>query len=156
MKAGFGCVSFDVVIGPLFDLTDDATWYPLVVRVRSREFAAAFASPPCTTYSKLRNKPGGPPPVRGVEGASRYGIAGLSIPNQELVRQHKRMSIRVAELLKIMTELGCPWIVENPARVEGEVSILHLDEYRRLLGTPNVHHAIGVQCTFGALSSKPT
>jgi hypothetical protein len=149
-------VGFDVENGPQFDLADDAAWDPLVVRVRASEFAAAFASPPCTTYSKLRSRPGGPPPVRGVAGACRYGLPGLSVANKELVRKHNIISIRVAELLHIFTELQCPWIFENPAAVAGEVSILNLDEYQRLLSAPSVHHVIGIQCTFGAISSKPT
>ncbi len=87
-KAGADGENWDLENGPQFDLSDDATWDALVERVRSREFAAAFASPPCTTASRLRNKPGGPPPLRGVEGAARYGLGGLSIPNKELVRLH--------------------------------------------------------------------
>ena len=59
--------------------------------------------------------------MRGVEGASRYGLTGLSIPNKELVRKHNIICIRVAEVLTTMTERGCPWIFENPALVEGEV-----------------------------------
>jgi hypothetical protein len=155
-KAGYGCESFDVVNGPLFDLTDDATWDPLVARVRAGEFAAAFASPPCTTCSKLRNIPGGPPPLRGASGACRYGLPGLSIPNKELVRKHNIIFVRVAQLLRVLVQLNCPWIFENPAQVVKEVSVLNLDEYRDILALPGVLHTIGVQCTFGALSSKPT
>ena len=40
--------------------------------------------------------------------------------------------------------------------LENQVSVLHLDEYVRLLAKPGVKHKKGVQCPFGALSSKPT
>ncbi len=42
--------------------------------------------------------------------------------------------VRVAMILKIMVELCCPWIFENPAQVDKEVSVLNLDEYRNILG----------------------
>ncbi len=155
-NGGVECESFDVENGPLFDLTDDATWDPLVARVQSGDFSAAFASPPCTTHSKVRKKPGGPPPLRGIDGASRYGLAGLSVRNKELVRKHNLIYVRVAMLLKILVEHCCPWIFEQPAQVEGEVSALNMDEYRQLVAMPGVKHTIGIQCTFGAISSKPT
>ena len=78
VKSGAEGENWDLVNGPTFDLSDDATWDPLVARVRLSEYAAAFASPPCTTASRLRNKPGGPPPLRGLIGASRYGLSGLT------------------------------------------------------------------------------
>jgi hypothetical protein len=108
-KCGADGENWDLQNGPQFDLADDATWDPLVVRVRSKEFAAAFASPPCTTASRLRNKPGGPPPLRGLTGAARYGLKGLTVPNKELVRLHNLILVRVAEILKIMVPgcLGC-------------------------------------------------
>ncbi len=83
--------------------------------------------------------------MRGVEGASRYGLAGISIQDKELVRKHNIIFVRVAELLKIMVELSCPWIFDSPARVDDEVSVLDLDEYRDILGLPGVQHTIGVQ-----------
>jgi hypothetical protein len=156
LKSGICGENWDLVNGAQFDLTDDATWDPLVARVRSREFVAAFASPPCTTASRLRNKPGGPPPLRGLAGKDRYGLSGLSVPNKEKVRVHNLILLRVAEILKIMAQQGVPWLFETPALKDGEVSILRLDEYQSLLCTQGVQHVIGVQCPFGALSSKPT
>ncbi len=156
VKGGAECDNWDIVNGPQFDFTDDAAWEPLLARVRSKEYAAAFASPPCTTASRLRNKPGGPPPLRGLTGPDRYGLKGLSISNKELVRLHNLILLRVAEILGIMSNLGRPWVFETPALRDGEVSVLRLDEYQTLLGSSKVCHTIGVQCPFGAVSSKPT
>ncbi len=145
VQRGAECDNWDLVNGPQFDLADDAAWDPLVARVRAKEYAAAFASPPYTTASRLRIKPGGPPPLRGLIGADRYGLKGLSVPNKELVRLHNLILLRVAELLKIMTDLGRPWVFETPALRDGEVSVLRMDEYQSLLGSSGVHHVIGVQ-----------
>ncbi len=94
--------------------------------------------------------------MRGLTGADRYGIKRLSVPNKELVRLHNLILLRVSELLQIMADLGRPWVFETPALRDGEVSVLRLDEYQKLLGSVNVKHVIGVQCPFGAVSSKPT
>ena len=94
--------------------------------------------------------------MRGLEGAARYGLSGLSTPNKELVRLHNLILVRVAEVLAIVTAQGRPWIFETPTLKDGEVSVLRLDEFQRLLDSAGVEHTIGVQCTFGALSSKPT
>ncbi len=148
--------NWDTENGPRFDITDDANWDPLLARIRLMEFAAVFASPPCTTASRLRNIPGGPPPLRGLVGASRYGLSGLSVSNKELVRLHNLIAVRVAQVLEFVTVQGRPWIFETPALKDGEVSVLRLDEFQRLLEATGVEHNIGVQCTFGALSPKPT
>ncbi len=66
-----------------------------------------------------RNKPGGPPPPHGLTGAATYGLPGLTVPNKLLVRLHTLILVRVAEISKIMSELGLPWIFETPALRDG-------------------------------------
>ncbi len=155
-KAGVDGENWDLANGPQYDIADDANWDPLLARVRAKEFAAAFASPPCTTASRLRNRPGGPPPLRGITGPDRYGLKGLTVPNKELVRLHNLILVRVAEVLQIMVDHESPWVFETPALRDGEVSVLRLDEYQNLMSNSAVEHVIGVQCPFGAISTKPT
>ena len=66
------------------------------------------------------------------------------------------MAVRVAEALDLLTVLRIPWLFETPAIHAGQVSMAHLDEFRALLKMDGVQHMIGVQCPFGAQSSKPT
>ena len=105
------------------------------------------------TFSKLHNLPG-PPPL--VSGPDRYGFKTNSPADKERVKLHNLISVRVAKILDILTDRLIPWIFEAPACHENQVSVVHLDEYVLLLAKPGVKHKKGVQCPFGALSSKPT
>ena len=73
------------------------------------ECVAAFASPECSTFSKLHNLPG-PPPLRTASGPERYGIKTNNIEQSEKVRIHTLMAVRVAEALDLLTELRIPWL----------------------------------------------
>ena len=66
------------------------------------------------------------------------------------------MAVRVAAALDLLTVLRIPWLFETPAIHAGQVSMAHLDEFSALLKMDGVQHMIGVQCPFGAQSSKPT
>ena len=72
------------------------------------------------------------------------------------MRIHHLVSVRVANILSILTDMLTPWISEAPACFDNQVSVLHFDEYIQLLAKPGVHHRKGIQCPFGARSSKST
>ena len=72
---GFNVVPFDIITGTDCDLSDDVVWLPILKRITDGEIFAAVVSPPCSTFSRLRQKPGGPPQLRGVHGKDRYGLA---------------------------------------------------------------------------------
>ena len=61
---GLDAVTFDILDGREGDLTDDAIGRPLVSRIRNGEFSCMIAGPPCSTFSRARLAPGGPPPLR--------------------------------------------------------------------------------------------
>ena len=69
-SVGFVVYTFDTLDGMQYDLTDDAVWDPLYAQLQSGKFIAAFISLPCGTFSRVRQIPGGPPHLRGVD-ASR-------------------------------------------------------------------------------------
>ena len=152
----FIVADFDIVNGSQYDILDDAVWDPLWKKVQARGFCAAIASPPCSTFSRVRNVPGGPPPLRGTEGSERYGLIGLRPKDSDEVRKHNLLAIRTANIIACLNALGCPTIVEQPAMRRGEVSMLKLDEFECLLHGPGIQHTIGPQCQFGASASKQT
>lgn len=88
------------LMDPQYDLADDAYWDPFLAHVLANEFSGILASPPCNTYSRLRNKLGGPPPPRGIVGRDRYGLKRLCISDKGLVRLHNLISLRVAAVLQ--------------------------------------------------------
>ena len=91
---GYTVDAFDSIDGADGDLADDAVWDPLLAKVRQGVYIAAVISPPCTTFSRLRNAPGGPPPLRGTDGRERYGLTGLDKGQSELVRLHNLLALR--------------------------------------------------------------
>ena len=70
------CQNYDLEEGGHCDLTDDAMWDPILRDTAAGEYVACFASPECSTFPQLHNKPGGPPPWRDATGPGRYGKKG--------------------------------------------------------------------------------
>lgn len=78
-KAGFSVDAFDVLDGSQCDITDDAVWDPIHAKLNVGLYMAVFASPPCGSFSMLRDLPGGPPMLSSVQGAGRYGLRDVSV-----------------------------------------------------------------------------
>lgn len=149
-------VMCDLANSPIFDLADQDRFDRLLLDVRRGHYHGCLASPPCGTFSRARGQPGGPAPLRGTEGPDRYGFQQLRPKDRELVRLTTLLAVRACQLAQAFAELGLPWLIENPAADDHEVSIFKLDEYQRLLSANfHVRNRI-VQCAFGAASSKPT
>ena len=153
-NCGFVVNDYDIANGEQFDLTDDAIWYPLYRSISAGEYQAVFSSPPCGTFSRVRNVPGGPPPLRGSEGTDRYGFCNLPKHHAEQVRKHNLLAIRTAKATQAMINLERIAVVEQPAVREGEVSMLLLDEFVQL--RKHMEHTKSVQCAFGADATKLT
>ena len=66
------CTNFDVLDGPQFDLADDINFDQLMYDVAAGEYAACFARPDMSSFSRHRSKTGNVP-YRKVEGGDRYG-----------------------------------------------------------------------------------
>ena len=151
---GFRVEAFDILISENFDLTDDQIWLPLKRRILEAEFVGLMISPPCGTFSRVRQLDGGPPPLRGISGASRYGLPGLDHRRAETVRIHNLLAIRSAEAMQCFIQIGGAFIFEQPAIREDEVSMLRMDEFVEILKQPGTKHTIAPQCMFGANAQK--
>ena len=101
-------VYYDLKNGQQIDLVDDVVWDKVLCDIVAGEYFGVFASPDCSTFSKLHNLPG-PPPVRGVSGSGRYGFKSNAIKQAEHVRLHTLVALRVAQALGLFTELRIPW-----------------------------------------------
>lgn len=121
LAADFENGDYDIVNGPARDLADNAVFDPIIPAVLAGEYVGALASPDCSTFSKVRNMPGGPPPLRGVDGKQlKVYPAGpckgqpLSLADVELIRTHTLVAIRVAKVLAGLHVRGLPSIYETP------------------------------------------
>ena len=98
------------------DILEDSVFNKLLDRVKSGEFLAIFAAPPCSTFSISRfieADGGGAPPVR-----SRSHIRGLpDVPakhRKELLMANSIVA-RTVMLLAAAQLVGTQWAIENPA-----------------------------------------
>lgn len=137
---------WDIENGKSFYFADDAHWDPLIARVHANDFDGVFVSPPCSTHSRLCNKPGGPPPLRGITVRARHGLPNLTtVPQKEFVRLRNLLSRRVAAVLRHMEANDRIFLFEIPGLIDGVMSMLRLDEYLDYLAMQNVTHAVDVQ-----------
>ena len=73
-KTGMDARNYDIANGVDANDLADTTVYEAIVRdVLAGEHVGGFASPDCSSFSKVRSMPGGPQPVRGPHGRDRYG-----------------------------------------------------------------------------------
>ena len=129
--ADFENGDYDIVNGPARDLADNAVFEPIIPAVLAGEYAGSLASPDCSTFSKVRNMPGGPPPLRGVDGkqlktypaGSRKGRP-LSPADVEMVRVHTLVANRVAQIHAAFHTKSLPFIYKTPEESPNQVSML--------------------------------
>ena len=62
---GYDVVNYDVRKGKQFDLVDIAVFDRILYDIVGGEYMACFASPDCSSYSKLQHLLGGPPSFEG-------------------------------------------------------------------------------------------
>lgn len=148
---GFEVEDFDIANGPKYDLAGDANWGPLYKRITAGEYRAIFSSPPCEAFSRVRNAPRGPPPLRGTVGPDRYGLRELKKRQADLARAHNLLATGATHQMVKQNRIA---IFEQPAVRDGEVSMLLLDEFRILLEC--MEHTRAVQCSFGTTAAKLT
>ena len=157
----------DTLIDKDHDLLTPETWKPLLQNLKTK-CDGALMSPPCGSFSCSRNaEDGGPRPLRGAEGAARYGLSGLDQDEKETVRIGTGCIVRSAEAGQALLDRGpmiaedgsevwIPWLIEQPMPREDKPSGLKLDETLAL----DKHRAVGdsdmVQCHLGARTTKHT
>ena len=153
-----GAVNYDTINANDGDLVDTYIFDNLIRRVDASEFSALFASPPCTPFSVLHQRPGrGSPPMVTATGPERYGIRGLPPKTTERVKAMMLVCIRVAIIVKRFILAKRPVLFETAAFMhEGQTSVFNLDEYLAIRAMNGVQITNGVQCPFNATAAKKT
>ena len=102
----------DVLAPEAIDLFDDRS-YKLLLRVCfSGIVRVAAAGPPCHLYSRLRMKPGGPPPLRTPDFLN--GLPGLSDRDLQRVTDSRELLTRCCQLLTAVFDSGGHVSLEQP------------------------------------------
>ena len=153
---GIGCVSYDLCLGPEFDISDELVWERLLKEIQSGRYAFLFSSFPCKSAAIPRHNPDrgpGPGPLRSVD--KPWGLPNLKPTDKELVRIGNLCATRSAAASRALLDSGgVGFAFEQPSPVDGLPSLLHLPPLdMQDVGAQDVHFH---QCPFGAPSIKPT
>ena len=155
-KLGIEVDEYDLEATPSRDLSDDLEWQGIFRRIKSGYYALVFCSPPCGTFSSARRWDGGPQPLRGAAGKSRYGYPFLKGADREKVKLHNWFSIMTAQLGVLCHTYHVGFGIENPARRQHKPSLFELDELLEMKTVTGAIFNKFPQCKFGSTFQKYT
>ena len=96
---------FEVLsIGEQEDITAGQTFRYVLQLAAEGQLDSIWAAPPCGTNSLCRFLQPGPPPLRGRNGESRWGLSGLSVTDQQKVRVSDEMYLRCLIIMLVSAE----------------------------------------------------
>lgn len=141
---------WDWDLGPQYDLRCKANQWKILGWLRSGFIRGGHLGTPCATFSRARDHPPGPPPLRSDEHV--MGLPGLSSANQQKVDEgnlYMRFSVSV---LLLALKLLIPFTLENPARSRMWIT----PSLRWLMRRKLVSLATFEMCMFGTPWRKST
>lgn len=153
---GWDCENIDIEATVSTDLLDSDAWDSLFHRICCGEFDAAFASPPCGTFSAARTGEGGPRQLRGPVLPDLNGLPNLTEAEKHDVKAGNVLADRAAEAMKWFADNLRPWGVEQPARRDGKPSLFNLQKFQQLASRDDARFTRFSQCHFGSKFGKST
>ena len=91
------CYSLDLENDPPADFLKEQPYGDLLDSCRNGEVDAGHGGPPCGSFSMVRHRPGGPPPVRNLEWI--YGLPSNSVQQQDEADRGSVLAIRTTQML---------------------------------------------------------
>ena len=156
LQAGWECDDFDLVNGPHQDLSRDDLWTQILVKIRQGYYSAVFMGPPCSTFSRAREKQPGPRPLRTKE--MPYGLPRVQLTEKEQkeLKLGNFFMLMAAAAFRTAVRANVPVLFENPEPVQGHATAFDFDELRAAAALPGVATICFDQCRLGAETAKPT
>ena len=123
---------------------------------RRRRLHASMKSPPCSSWSRARWVPGGPPPLRTRD--RPWGKEGLSKREQEHVKLHNKLMEHTLEIMEEVVRGGGKSALEHPAdpKKQPYASIFDTARMKSLVAILNLLVVTFPQCMWGAITKKMT
>ena len=148
----------DVGFGSQGDLTLQSVVDRLVTLAMAGLVDGVHAGPPCASWSRVRFKRPGPPPLR--DRANLWGLphAQLSHTNRAKVITANALLMAALIVIEAVAAMDGTWSLEHPAD-PGRApfpSIWILDRVKRLAQAVSVHKVTFPQCMFGCPAQKLT
>ena len=111
---GWPCLLWDITLGDDYDLTKRCNQWKILEWVRSGLVRAGHLGTPCNSFSRARDQPGGPPPLRS-------DMQPLGLPN---LKPHDAKKVHLGNILMrfsvrlmiLACVLNLPFTLENPRR----------------------------------------
>ena len=141
---------WDICLGPSYDLRSRRNRTLIIGWLRSKRIAGGHLGTPCNSFTRARDHPPGPPPLRS--NLHVLGLPGLSPADQAKVSDSNLFMRFSMQLLVVALQIVVPFTCENPAT-------------SRLWLCPQVQYVLRRKCAqtwtaefcmFGAPWRKPT
>ena len=81
-----------------FDLLDDIFVDRLIISIRAHRYDGVIMAPPCSTFSAARGQQDGPPPLRGHDDVTIYGLPNLHHDDKKRVREATSLALRCLQV----------------------------------------------------------
>lgn len=147
---------YEVAYGEDFDLGRGEVRARLLTDIREGRCDGAFSEAPCSTWSRARFAPGGPPPLRTRD--PPWGRPGLCRRDQAKVEEHSSLILFGLQALKEVSQAGGVGAAEHPRDpgVRPFPSIFATSEFQSFEVRAHYEQVNFCQCAFGGISRKPT
>jgi hypothetical protein len=148
--------SMDYAYGSEFDLSDDLVIDRLVRVSRRKIYSGGVNGSPCSTWSRVRFLPGGPPPLRTRE--SPWGIPSNTKDQQRHCDEHSRMWNGSMDVLEAIAASGGLVVNEHPKDPGKDPfpSTWNLAKMKRIERKSRMRRVSFPQCLWGQVGRKDT
>jgi len=111
-----GCpvLLWDLTLGAEYDLTKRCNQHKILHWMTKGYIKAGHLGTPCNSFSRARDQPGGPPPLRSDE--KPLGLEGLKAHDAHKVRVGNALMYFSCRILSMALYLHIAFTLENPAR----------------------------------------
>jgi hypothetical protein len=148
----------DIGFGSDGDLSRQSVVDRLVSLIAAGVIDGGHAGPPCASWSRVRFKRPGPPPLRDREHLWGLPERELTVKDRAKVKLANTLLMACLIILEALDLAGCAWMLEHPAD-PGRwpfPSIWILERVVALQGKARVEQVVFPQCSFGCPAQKLT
>ena len=147
---GCACLLWDISLGAAYDLTKRCNQRRILHWLEQGYICGGHLGTPCNSFSRARDRPGGPPPLRSDQ--RPLGLPQLKESDALKVRLCNVLMYFSCHVLQLALQLHVPFTMENPSRSRLWLcpAVLRIMR-RRFVQTVDVTY-----CVFGTAWKKPT
>jgi hypothetical protein len=149
-ERGLPTLLWDITLGEEYDLMRNRNRLLILGWIQSRQVCAVHLGTPCQSFSRARDQPGGPPPLRS--DALPLGLPDRRPGDQRAIEIGNALMVFSASVLRTCARFLIPATMENPGRSR----IWLCPPIARLLGRPGFSFNLTEFCMWGMRWRKST